>query len=301
MSASTPSPTATAPHGSALARRVGFIGLGNMGAGMARNVCAAGVETVVYDPRAEAVAVLTEQGATAAANAGEAGVDVAVLCVAVFDEAQVRSAVLGEGDHPGALLTAAPGTVIAVHSTVSAAFVRELAEIASRRNVHVIDVAMTGGGDVAARAGNLTFTVGGSAEAVDRCRPVLDLMASNVFHVGETGAGVSAKIINNFLATSNVALVREALAIARGCGFDESLLDVIEAGEVGSSWVSNNWGRIRTQEENYTTGREGMARMWAKDLGLATGLAAQHGVPTPIADFLVERIVPEVGAQGLTG
>ncbi|MFC5745320.1 NAD(P)-dependent oxidoreductase [Actinomadura rugatobispora] len=301
MSASTPPPAATAPDAPGLALRVGFIGLGNMGAGMARNVRAAGVETVVYDTRAEAVAELTDLGATAAAHSGEACLGVEVLCVAVFDETQVRAALLGDATGPGALTTAAPGTVIAIHSTVSAAFVRELADIAMRQDVHVIDVAMTGGGDVAARAGTLTFMVGGPTRAVQRCRPVLDLMASNVFHVGETGAGVSAKIVNNFLATSNVALVREALAIARGCGFDESLLEVIGAGGVGSSWVSNNWDRIRAQEETYTTGREGMARMWAKDLALAAGLAGQHDVPTPIADFLIEHIVPEVGAQGLTG
>lgn len=281
--------------------RVGFIGLGNMGAGMAQNVRSAGLPIVVYDNRPEAVADLVTAGATAAASAAEAGRGVDVLCVAVFDEAQVRAAVLGSDDDPGALSTASPGTVITVHSTVSAAFVRELAAVAQARDVHVIDVAMTGGGDVAAKAGTLTFMVGGPLEAAERCQPVLDLMATEVFHVGQTGAGVSAKIVNNFLATSNVALVREALAIARGCGFDETLLDVIGAGGVGSSWVSNNWQRIRTQEESYTTGRQGMARMWAKDLSLAAGLAGQHGVSTPIADFLIERIVPEVGAQGLTG
>jgi 3-hydroxyisobutyrate dehydrogenase len=127
-------------------------------------------------------------------------------------------------------------------------------------------------------------------------------MARTVFHVGPLGAGVSAKIISNYLGTSNVALVREALRMAAGAGIDEKeILRIIRAGGVGSSWVSNNWERIRTQEENYTTGKEGMVEMWSKDLKLAQNLAAGHDIPAPIVDFIVANVLPEVGANGLTG
>jgi len=163
-------------------------------------------------------------------------------------------------------------------------------------------VAMTGGGDVAAGEGSLTFMAGGPDEALATARPALDAMARAVFHVGPLGAGVSAKIISNFLGTSNVALVREALRMAAGAGIREKeILGIIEDGGVGSSWVSNNWQRIRTQEENYTTGKEGMVEMWSKDLKLAQGLAALHGVLAPIVDFIVADVLPEVGANGLTG
>ena len=161
---------------------------------------------------------------------------------------------------------------------------------------------MTGGGDVAAAEGNLTFMVGGPDEALATARPALDAMARTVFHVGPVGAGVSAKIISNFLGTSNVALVREALRMAAGAGIGETeILRIIRDGGVGSSWVSNNWQRIRTQEENYTTGKQGMVEMWSKDLRLAQDLAAVHDVPAPITDFIVANVLPEVGANGLTG
>jgi len=208
----------------------------------------------------------------------------------------------GAGDDPGVLATAAPGTVVAVHSTISPAAIRELAAAAGERGIALIDVAMTGGGDVAAGEGSLTFMAGGPDEALATARPALDAMARAVFHVGPLGAGVSAKIISNFLGTSNVALVREALRMAAGAGIREKeILGIIEDGGVGSSWVSNNWQRIRTQEENYTTGKEGMVEMWSKDLKLAQGLAALHGVLAPIVDFIVADVLPEVGANGLTG
>lgn len=279
-----------------------FIGLGNMGLGMARNLVKAGIATTVFDVRDEAVKSVVSAGATAASNCSDAAARADVVCVAVFSEQQVRGVVTGTAADPGVLVGAAPGTVIAVHSTVSPVLVKELAAAADERRVFLIDVAMTGGGDVAAAEGNLTFMVGGSGEALAKARPVLDAMARTVFHVGPVGAGVSAKIISNYLGTSNVALVREALRMAAGAGIEEEeILRIIQDGGVGSSWVSNNWQHIRTQEENYTTGKEGMVEMWSKDLKLAQDLAAVHNVPAPIVDFIVANVLPEVGAKGLTG
>ena len=279
-----------------------FIGLGNMGLGMAHNLVKAGIATTVFDVRDEAVKSVVSAGATAASSCADAVARAEVVCVAVFSEQQVRDVVIGTDADPGVLAGAAPGTIIAVHSTVSPALVKELAAAAGERRVFLIDVAMTGGGDVAAAEGNLTFMVGGPTEALAKAGPVLDAMARTVFHVGPAGAGVSAKIISNYLGTSNVALVREALRMAAGAGIEEQdILRIVQDGGVGSSWVSNNWQRIRTQEENYTTGREGMVEMWAKDLRLAQDLAAVNHIPAPIVDFIVANVLPEVGENGLTG
>jgi 3-hydroxyisobutyrate dehydrogenase-like beta-hydroxyacid dehydrogenase len=279
-----------------------FIGLGNMGLGMAHNLVKAGIATTVFDVRDEAVKSVVSAGATAASSCADAVARAEVVCVAVFSEQQVRDVVIGTDADPGVLAGAAPGTIIAVHSTVSPALVKELAAAAGERRVFLIDVAMTGGGDVAAAEGNLTFMVGGPTEALAKAGPVLDAMARTVFHVGPAGAGVSAKIISNYLGTSNVALVREALRMAAGAGIEEQdILRIVQDGGVGSSWVSNNWQRIRTQEENYTTGREGMVEMWAKDLRLAQDLAAVNHIPAPIVDFIVANVLPDVGENGLTG
>ena len=282
--------------------RAAFIGLGNMGLGMAHNLLKAGIPTTVFDIRSEPVQSALSAGATAAGSCADAAARADVVCVATFSEQQVRDVLTGSGADPGVLAGAAPGTVVAVHSTISPAAIREFATAASERGIALIDVAMTGGGDVSAAAGNLTFMVGGPEEALASARPALDAMARTVFHVGPLGAGVSAKIISNFLGTSNVALVREALRMAAGAGIGEKeILRIIQDGGVGSSWVSNNWQRIRTQEENYTTGKQGMVEMWSKDLRLAQDLAAVHDVPAPITDFIVANVLPEVGANGLTG
>ncbi|MCE0767795.1 NAD(P)-dependent oxidoreductase [Pseudonocardia kujensis] len=281
--------------------RAAFIGLGNMGYGMAQNLLRAAIPTTVVDVRPEVVAELMEAGATAAATPAAAAVGVDVVCVAVFDEKQTREVLLG-GDQPDGVFGAAPaGCIVVLHSTVSAGFVREMAEVAQERELRLIDAAMTGGGQVAASVGTLTFMVGGAPDAVADARPVLDAMAEKVYHVGDVSAGVTAKIVNNFLCTSHVALVREALAVSRAAGLGEEVLDVINAGGVGSSWVTHHWEGIKAQEASYTTGPAGFAAMWSKDLGLARGLAAELGVEAPLAGFLVDKIVPEVGAHGITG
>lgn len=281
--------------------QVAFVGLGNMGRGMATNLVRAGFPTTVVDVRADVVADLVREGATGAGGVAEAAAGVDVVCVAVFDESQVRDVLLGGPGGPGVVDSARPGCVVAIHSTVSPGFVREMAEIGWARGVRLVDVAMTGGGDTSAAAGDLTFMVGGAADAVADARPVLEAMARDVAHLGDVSAGVRAKIISNYLATSTVALVREALAISRAVGFGEEILRVVESGRVGSSWVSNNWGRIRQQESEYTTGRAGMVAMWSKDLQLARSLAAEVGVAAPLATFLVDEVVPELGENGLTG
>ncbi|BBG02560.1 MULTISPECIES: NAD(P)-dependent oxidoreductase [Pseudonocardia] len=281
--------------------RVAFVGLGNMGRGMATNLVRAGIPTTVTDVRADVVEELVQLGATGADGAAVAAAEADVVCVAVFDEAQVREVLLGNAGAQGVVDTARPGCVVAIHSTVSPGFVREMAEVAGSRGVRLVDVAMTGGGDAAAAAGDLTFMVGGAVDAVADVRPVLQAMARDVTHLGEVSAGVSAKIISNYLAAGTVALVREALAISRAAGLGEDVLRVVEDGRVGASWVSNNWGRIRQQEIEYTTGRAGMVAMWAKDLQLARSLAAETGVAAPLAGFIVDEIVPDLGEHGLTG
>jgi 3-hydroxyisobutyrate dehydrogenase-like beta-hydroxyacid dehydrogenase len=282
--------------------RAAFIGLGNMGLGMAHNLVKAGIPTTVFDVRKEAVQSVVAAGARDATSCAQAAEGADLTCVAVFNEQQVRDVVSGTEADRGVLSEAPEGAVVALHSTISPALVNELAVAAAAQGVIVIDVAMTGGGDVAAAEGNLTFMVGGPDEALAKVRPALEAMARMVFHVGPTGAGVSAKIISNYLGTSNVALVREALRMAAAAGIEEKeILRIIEDGGVGSSWVSNHWQRIRTQEENYTTGKEGMVGMWSKDLKLAQSLAAVHNIPAPIVDFIVANVLPEVGRNGLTG
>jgi 3-hydroxyisobutyrate dehydrogenase len=282
--------------------RVGFVGLGNMGEGMALNLRKAGFPLTVRDVRPEPVERLVAAGAETTASDFDLGARSDVVCVALFDEEQIRQVCLAHGEDAGLIAGMRSGGAIIVHSTVSPALIRELAGTASEQGLTLFDAAMTGGGDVAARAGALTFMVGGDAAAVERWRPVLEAMSQHIFHVGPLGAGVGAKILNNFFGASHVILTREALRLARALGIgDERLLEIVNAGGVGSSWVTRNWGAIRTQEENYTTGKLGMVAMASKDLRLADKLAHETRTPAPTLAFIVEHVVPELGAAGLTG
>ena len=280
---------------------VGFIGLGNMGLGMARNVVKAGYSTAVRDIRPEAVDIVAGDGAIIAASAAAAADGADLICVAVFDEGQLRAAVLGDGDEPGVLVTAGPGAVVAIHSTVSPAIIAELAERASACGVHILDAAMSGGGDLAANAGTLTFMVGGDADACERVRPVFETMASTIFYVGSLGAGMSAKIISNFLLDGNVTLVREAIRLAASAGIEESrILEIIASNRMGSSWVSNSWDQIRAHEDSSWNGKQGVVDMYHKDLQLALDLAIANGVDTPTLQYIVAEVSPTVGENGLT-
>jgi 3-hydroxyisobutyrate dehydrogenase len=281
--------------------RVGFIGLGNMGRGMARNIVKAGIPITVRDIRRDAVEALAADGARVAATASEAACGVDLVCVAVFDEAQLRATFMGAEGEPGVLAGAAPGSVVAIHSTVSPRIIAELAEHASRRGVEVLDVAMSGGGDVAANAGALTFMVGGAQEPFERSRPVFETMASTIFHVGALGSGMSAKIVSNFLLDGNVTLVREAIRIAASAGIEEGrILEIIASNKMGASWVSDSWEQIRAHEDSSWNGKQGVVDMYHKDLQLALDLARANRVDTPTLNFIVTEVSPTVGENGLT-
>ena len=264
--------------------RVGLIGLGNMGEGMATNVVSKGFPLVVRDLRPEPVLRLGALGATSAATNFELGQRCDVAVVSVFSQAQVIETLTTQVSDEGLVAGLAPGGIVCVSSTISPSAIRDLDDLARLRGVTVMDVAMSGGGDVAARAGALTFMVGGESDAFDTIRPVLETMATTIHHVGPVGAGVTAKIINNLLGVQNVATVREALALSRALGFDESAILSIVGSAIGASWVSNNWDRIRVQEQGHTLGQGGIAAMAGKDLDLALELARETGTPMPVLE-----------------
>jgi 3-hydroxyisobutyrate dehydrogenase len=281
--------------------KLGFIGLGNMGEGMAHNLARAGFPLTVRDLRLEPIARLESAGAVSANSNFEVGRSSDVVSIAVFSEDQVRQTCLPHGDDAGLIAGLSAGGIIAIHSTVPASLSRELTNLAAPRGIHILDAPMTGGGEVAAREGKLTFFVGGDAAAFERCKPAFEAMTSNLFHVGSLGAGAAAKIMSNFLAISNTIVVREALRLARGFGIPEQkLLEIVNSGGVGSSWVSNNWQRICEQEAHYTTGKAGMVAMASKDLHLAQVLARETQTSMPVLSFLIEQALPDLNANSLT-
>ncbi|HSO95734.1 MAG TPA: NAD(P)-dependent oxidoreductase, partial [Acidimicrobiia bacterium] len=167
--------------------RVACVGLGNMGAPMARNLVRAGHELTVFDVRPDALAPLTELGARPCSSAGEAAAAVDVVCVTVLDGAQADDAVTGPD---GVFATAAPDTVVAIHSTVHPATIHRIAEQAPP-GVEVLDAPVSGGVQ-GARAATLCVMVGGPPAAFERAQPVFTALGDLVLHLGDRGAGLAA-------------------------------------------------------------------------------------------------------------
>src|SRR5699024_8413600 len=174
---------------------VGFIGLGNMGAPIARRLLSWPGGLVVCDVRAEATEEFVAEGATSSSSGAELARTARLGSVTVLDDAQVRDVVDGP---EGILRTAAQGTVIAIHSTISDSTAVELAEVCADKGVHLVDAPVSGGAP-GAEQGELAVMVGGPREVYDAIKPVLGLWAAMPVHAGDVGAGTQMKLARNLL------------------------------------------------------------------------------------------------------
>jgi 3-hydroxyisobutyrate dehydrogenase-like beta-hydroxyacid dehydrogenase len=262
--------------------RIGFIGLGTMGKPMAVNLVRAGFDVTVHDRVPEPVAELELLGASVAASPREIGERCDVVQVVVWDDAGVESVVLD-----GVLTTARPGTIVAVHSTVSLETCRRLAEAARGRGVSVIDAAISGGPPRAAD-GSLAIMVGGPVEAFEACRAILDAIGKQVFHVGPLGAGMAAKLCNNLMVMVNLQAVVEALRIAGAAGIEtERMIEIASAGTADSWALRHGFALQQRARSQPVAGTQ--ARMQEKDLELAVKLARELEQESAIAEFFLER------------
>ena len=215
--------------------RIGFIGLGNMGGHMARNLAAAeaGYTLTVFDV---APALMeTVPGAQPAASIAELAAAQDVIISMLPAGAHVREVYLGA---QGVLASVAAGTLLIDCSTIDPDSARAVAGAAAERGLKMIDAPVSGG-TAGAEAGTLTFIVGGAADALDSARPYLDIMGANVYHAGESGAGQIAKICNNMLLAIHMAGTAEALALGVENGLDPAVLSEIMKQSSGGNWSLN--------------------------------------------------------------
>jgi 3-hydroxyisobutyrate dehydrogenase-like beta-hydroxyacid dehydrogenase len=251
-----------------------------MGRGMARRLVTAGHDLVVFDVNETVVAEFVSAGVRAAASPEELGAGCDIVLLAVVDEAQVR-AVLTD-DH-GVLTSPRPGLVVLIHSTIDPEACRELADLAARVDVRLLDAPMTGNGASAA-AGTLSVMVGGDVTALGIARPVIDAFASRVVHLGAVGSGQVVKIANNLAIAVNLRGVREALQLAAAYDIDsESMLAVLTSGGA-DSWVARSWRSIGESADDYPGGAPGLAALTHKDTSLALRLARDAGISVPTGE-----------------
>ncbi|TDA95457.1 3-hydroxyisobutyrate dehydrogenase [Halomonas marinisediminis] len=255
---------------------IAFIGLGNMGSPMASNLVKAGHNVTVFDLVESAMQALESEGAKRAESAEAAAKGAEVIISMLPAGVHVKSLYLGRDGGPGLLESLESKPLIIDASTISPEDAREVAAAARERGVTWLDAPVSGGVG-GAKAGALTFIVGGSAEGFEQARPVLEAMGKNIFHAGESGSGQVAKICNNMLLGILMSGTAEALALGVKNGMDPAVLSEIMKQSSGGNWalnVYNPWPGVMEESAASRDYQGGfLTDLMAKDLGLAWELA----------------------------
>jgi 4-hydroxybutyrate dehydrogenase / sulfolactaldehyde 3-reductase len=258
-------------------RRLGYVGLGLMGGGMASHLTKQGYPVTVYDPRPEAIEAVMEWGAERAGSPREVTEASDVVISSLPTPAIVEEAVLGRD---GILHGLRPGTVYIDMSSIDPETTRKVGAEIERRGAHMLDVPV-GKGPPAAASGDLTLMVGGDPAVVESCADVLDTLGSRRFYCGPLGSGVTVKLVNNLVSCATNALVGEAMAIGAKAGLDPNVMLAVM-----SNTAADNWHLRHSFPDRVFTGdfaANFKLRLAHKDLGLANALAGSLGVPSPIA------------------
>jgi 3-hydroxyisobutyrate dehydrogenase len=251
--------------------KTGIVGVGQMGGRMALRIREAGDPIIAYDRDAERLAA---SGIDAAGSMAGLVSEVDVVLLSLPDSSIIEPVMLGPG---GVLEQARAGQVVVDLSTASPESTRRIHAALAERSVEFLDAGISGGAK-AADAGTLTIMVGGDLGALDRVRPILERFAAKIFHMGESGAGHIAKLLNNFLNGISLAATAEVMVAAKRSGLDlETFLDVVNASSGVNFATLNRFPHIIKGDylEGGLTGR-----LMAKDIRLYLEHVARLGVPT---------------------
>ena len=278
--------------------KVAFIGLGNMGGGMAANLAAKGEQVVAFDLATPALERARGNGCSIAISAEEAvaGADVVVTMLPAGKHvAEVyRDSILGKAPTSALLIDC---------STIDVATAKSVEAEAAAAGYMMVDAPVSGGIS-AADGGTLTFMVGGSDEGFARAKALLDKMGKAVIHAGDAGAGQAAKICNNMLLGATMAATCEAFVLAEKLGLDAQTFYDISSKASGQSWSMTSYcpvpgvGPETPADRNYDGGFA--AALMLKDLKLAMEAAKEVGAYTPMggeAEELYQRFVDRGGAN----
>lgn len=280
--------------------QIAFIGLGNMGGGMCLNLVKAGHEVHAFDLNADAIAKVVEAGAIAAASVAEAVKDADAVVTMLPAGKHVKSVYLGD---EGILSAAKPGAILLDCSTIAVEDARETAKAATDASFLMVDAPVSGG-TAAADAGTLTFMVGGSENAFNAAKPVLEIMGQKIVHAGASGNGQVAKIANNMLLGISMIGTAEAFNLAESLGLDAQTFFDISSTASGQCWSMTSYcpapGPVETAPSNREY-RPGFAvDMMLKDLRLAADAAGSADVESPLG-AMAEQIYAALSESGHGG
>ncbi len=267
--------------------RVGYIGLGLMGSGMARNLLKAGHTLVVHNRSRAIVEQLTSEGAIAATSPREVAEQSDFVCTNLPDSPDVEQVALGPD---GIIEGARPGLIFMDHSTIKPETARHIAAEFAQAGVLALDAPVSGG-DIGARAGTLSIMVGGPREAFDRALPLLEAMGQTIIWVGESGAGQIAKAANQIVVAGTMVAMAEALVLAQKAGVDPAR--VVQAISRGAAqcWALDT-KPPKLFKRDLSPGFK--AYMQAKDLKIVIDTGRTYHVPMPltaVAHQLYEAMV----------
>jgi 3-hydroxyisobutyrate dehydrogenase len=264
---------------------VGFIGLGNMGASMAKNLLKKNYPVIVYDLSLDAVKSLKEAGASSGNSPAEIASKVKTIVTMLPSSPHVRDVYSGK---QGILNTVQPGTLMLDCSTIDPAVSQEIQALAAKKDSVFMDCPVSGG-VVAARDAGLTFMVGGLVGDFERAKVILSHMGKNIVHCGPTGTGQAAKICNNMLLAISMIGTAEAMHLGKKLGLDPKMLAKVLNTSSGRCWSSEMYnpcpGVIEgiPSSNNYQGGFGSV--LMVKDLGLAQNSATATQCPTPMGSL----------------
>ena len=260
-----------------MSERIAILGLGTMGNGMAANLLKAEFLLTVYNRTDAKAETLIARGARFASTPAEAAKGASVIISMLADDAASREVWVGKN---GALDAVKKGAILIESSTVSPAWIAELAALAAQHEAELLDAPVTGS-RMQAEAGLLSFLVGGKDLALEAATPVLKVMSKEIIHLGPVGSGAKMKLINNFLCGVQVASLAEGLAWIERSGLDqEKALSILKAGAPGSPLLGAISARMVSH--NYTVNF--LLKLMTKDLLYAQTEAARCSVDLKTAE-----------------
>ncbi len=256
--------------------RVGFCGLGTMGAAMAANVAAAGFPLTVWNRTPGRAGAAVAAGAVEAVGPAAAAAASEIVVISVSDTPDVEAVLFGEG---GLAQGLSEGSLVIDCSTIAPGATRTFAARLADVGVGYVDAPVSGGSE-GAEQGTLTIMVGGSEQDVARARPVLEAIGSNISRMGPVGAGQATKAVNQVIVSGVYLGVAEGIVLAMKSGLDATQVVEVLAGGAAGSWVlQNRAGRMIDNE--YPLGFR--IALHLKDLGIALDEAREVGAALPIA------------------
>lgn len=267
---------------------IGFIGLGNMGSPMARNIIAKGHKLVVYDVHQEPLTALEEYGTKTASSPQEVADQVECLITMLPNNAAVQEAYCGDR---GILKSVKKGAMLIDSSTIDPDLSKNVAKSAEERGAMFLDAPVSGGVN-AARQGKLTFMVGGPTELFPAAQEILFTMGANVVHCGPVGSGQTAKLCNNMLLAVSMIGTAEAMNLGIRLGLDPKLLMNIFNSSTGRCWASEVYCPVPGTLENVPSSNNYKGgfgtKLMLKDLTLAQDMATRTTTPTPLGSLAQE-------------